>query len=255
MVWNVITRLIGSCKMTRKCCVTNCRGNYTKKDKVKTFLLPRSKDEKRRWLSIIPRDNIPESQNTVVCEKEKHWPANYKTVKVFGKDRPFEPPSIFENIKHSLLRTSSSIVRPRNTESALAEVRSILPDELSIFEDNDKIIDYADLCSNVIARVISVKFQIIQNDEYILLMSPEFISGCPKFLLKIYNNMQFESFHYGSKCTITSLSTNNITAINKWSQCEEALRYLKDNDVANKSKVIEEQLFAMGSTWRKKVQI
>ena len=44
--------------MARKCCVTNCDGNYDKDKKEKTFRLPRKQEERERWLAVIPRDNI-----------------------------------------------------------------------------------------------------------------------------------------------------------------------------------------------------
>ena len=48
--------------MTRKCCVTNCEGNYDANNKVKTFRLPRKPEERQRWISLIPRDNIPDKK-------------------------------------------------------------------------------------------------------------------------------------------------------------------------------------------------
>ena len=55
--------------MGRKCCVTNCNGNYDVSNKEKTFRLPHDDAEHKRWLAIIPRDNIPDSKGTVVCER------------------------------------------------------------------------------------------------------------------------------------------------------------------------------------------
>ena len=100
--------------MGRKCCVTNCNGNYDKDTKVATFRLPQDAAEKERWIKAIPRDNIPDSNNTVVCER--YWPKNYATSKYRGKDRPIDPPSIIDCVKPSLvltpLATLSSIVKP-----------------------------------------------------------------------------------------------------------------------------------------------
>ena len=70
--------------MGRKCCVTNCNGNYDSQAKEKIFRLPRDMDEREQWLKIIPRHNTPDTKNTVVCKR--HWPQGYKTVKRFGKE-------------------------------------------------------------------------------------------------------------------------------------------------------------------------
>ena len=80
-------------KMGRKCCVTNCDGNYDKDKKEKTFRLPRKQEERERWLAVIPRDNKPDKNDIVVCER--HWPLGYPTLHVYGKERPLNPPSVF----------------------------------------------------------------------------------------------------------------------------------------------------------------
>ena len=38
----------------RKCCVTNCKGNYDFKSKEKVFRLPVDENERKRWLSVFP---------------------------------------------------------------------------------------------------------------------------------------------------------------------------------------------------------
>ena len=58
-------------------CVANLKGDYDKQTKVKFYRLPRNLEERERWHTIIPRDNIPDTKNTVVCEKP--WPENYPT--------------------------------------------------------------------------------------------------------------------------------------------------------------------------------
>ena len=86
--------------MGRKCCVTNCDGNYDKDRKEKTFILPRKQEERERWLAVIPRrDNIPDKKHTVVCER--HWPLGYPTVRDYGKERPHNPPSVFTCINQA----------------------------------------------------------------------------------------------------------------------------------------------------------
>ena len=60
--------------MGRKCCVPLCRLKYDTSDK--TFRLPQDAEKKKRWLKAIPRENTPDTKNTVVCED--HWPDGYK---------------------------------------------------------------------------------------------------------------------------------------------------------------------------------
>ena len=79
--------------MGRKCCVTNCNGNHDNDSKEKVFRLPKNKEQRKKWLKIISRDNTPDSKNTVVCERD--WPKGYETVQCYGKLRPQHPPSVF----------------------------------------------------------------------------------------------------------------------------------------------------------------
>ena len=69
--------------MGKKCCVTGCKGNYASQGesgKVRVFRLPSDPVERERWVRTIPRDNIPDSPDTVVCEK--HFPPGFATVTV-----------------------------------------------------------------------------------------------------------------------------------------------------------------------------
>ena len=56
--------------------------------------------------------------------------------------------------------------------------------------------------------------------------SSKFVDGIPLFMLRIYNNLHFETFHYGVKCYISSLSKNHINTVDTWSKIEEIIRYL-----------------------------
>ena len=111
--------------MPKKCCVMSCNGNYNKENKEKVLRLPSHKEERTRWISIIPCDNIPDSNNTVVCKR--HFPSNYKTIVNHGKKRPRDPPSLFTCVKLSLVLTKPG---PSRTTKPLSEVRKVIPDEI-----------------------------------------------------------------------------------------------------------------------------
>ena len=53
--------------MVKKCCVKDCRGNYDDGKKTSVFRFSQDPNENERWRKPIPRDNIPESNDTVVC--------------------------------------------------------------------------------------------------------------------------------------------------------------------------------------------
>ena len=98
--------------MGRKCCVTYCKGNYDAENKAAVFRLPSDKMERERWLKVIPRDNIPDSKDTSVCEI--HWLKVYPTIRVHGKVRPRDQPSIFPSVPKSMIPTPlSNHVQPQ----------------------------------------------------------------------------------------------------------------------------------------------
>ena len=69
--------VIKSTVKEEECCVANSKRNSEWQTKVKVYRLPRNLEERERWLTIIPGDNIPDTKNTVL--REKHWPENYPT--------------------------------------------------------------------------------------------------------------------------------------------------------------------------------
>ena len=77
------------------------------------------REERERWKKAIPRDNIPDSLETVVCEK--HFPPGYATVKAGGRERPKDPPSIFPGIPSSMIPTPPPV--PRAAKRAFAAVK------------------------------------------------------------------------------------------------------------------------------------
>ena len=230
--------------MGRKCCVTNCRGNYDFKSKEKVFRLPVDENERKRWLSVIPRDNTPNTKDTVVCER--HWPNGYETVMHYGKQRPLNLPSLFSCVKPSLLRTS--VLPPRATIRSSAEVRSQLADELDAFNQKDKICSFESLQSQILNHNFGFSLIINNTDEATFLQSEDLLerTGIHKFLVKINGDLSFEAFHSGVKCSIISLSRNRVSQFTRWSQIEEDVRFLHTSIPSWKADVLHEQAASLG---------
>ena len=236
-----ISRLI----MERKCCVTNCNGNYDDDNKERTFRLPSADNERQRWLVVIPRDSIPDKKDTVVCER--HWPPNYQTIKIFGKLRPLEPPAVFSCVKPSLV---PSVPPPeRSTSRASAEIRNIVPDEMSAFEEEDKIKTFEQFCQEIDKREFtktdSMIITCLQSEVRIQLLSLVQSTGVHSFILRVYEDFSFEAYHMGIKCTVKTLSQNKICRLERWSHVEGALRFLKLHEPSSHQVVLKEQMAAM----------
>ena len=100
------------------------------KGNVPTYRLPKDPEERERRIKAIPRDNVPKnSNNTVICVK--HFPVNFPVIKVKGRERPRDPPSIFNDIPKSLIPKKPP--EKRKTVKAASSIRTLKEDELSEF--------------------------------------------------------------------------------------------------------------------------
>ena len=74
-------------------------------------------------------------------------------------------------------------------------------------------------------------------------------SGIPHFLLKVKNDLSFEAYHAGIKCTIKSLSKNRVTVLDldTLSKLQETVRYLFCLEIDQKKSVLLEQVTSMSS--------
>ena len=83
-------------------------------------------------------------------------------------------------------------------------------------------------------------------DKNILtVQSSKFVDDIPLFMLKIYNNLRFETFHYGVECYISSQSKNRINTVDTWPKLEEIIRYLNSMVFDHKKNILSQQFLAM----------
>ena len=203
----ILTRC--SC-MPLKCCVTGCTSNYNTADEYTTvFRLPKDKVERDRWLRAIPPDNVPDTDNTVVCEK--HWPHGYRTVQKKGRTRPASPRSIFANITISQIPTPTS--KPRQNSKALNGSRSAQPDELPVFDALDAIA--FDNLKNVVSDNFAGEVIYVDTAECVVIQSKVYEGGIPRFVLKIKPDLSYTAFHVRMQCNIGTLSKNRVFAISE----------------------------------------
>lgn len=81
----------------------------------------------------------------------------------------------------------------------------------------------------------------------LIIQSEELKEGTPLFLLKIQEDLSFFSYHCGVKCTISTLSTNRIRRLDKWSRVAEAIRFLNTKVIGHKVEILLEQVKSMNS--------
>ena len=137
------------------------------------------------------------------------------------------PTSVFDCIKPSLLRTSTPA--PKTTARTSFEVRTQQSDELSAFNEKDKITNYENFKSDILHHNFGCLAVVSKSKNEIYLQCDELLEGTGifKLMIKIKEDFSYEAFHSGIKCIISSLSQNRITQLIRWSQVDEAVRFLK----------------------------
>lgn len=233
--------------MGRKCCVFQCRGNYDEENKERTFRFPKDQEERARWVASIPRSNVPDGPDTVVCER--HWPKDYPTTKVHGKDRPSEPPSVFNCVKPSLVPTPP----PPKRTTVKVSARHSQPDQLAEFNENDRVNDLSELLNlpSSDLNIINSEFTVFLHDRQLSISSVHYVpeTGIPLFLLRLNDDFTFDAFHCGVKMSISFLSQNRVTKLNRLSLIEEAIRFLSSAEISHKQEVVHQLFDSMGVTY------
>ena len=181
--------------------------------------------------------NLVVKSDTVVCRL--HWPVGFKTKESYGKERPVDPPSVFTGIPRSIIPQVPS--SRRSTSKTSCHERNTQSDQLVDFNRLDAITSFSTLCDTLLhkKRTFNVRMTAFVDSETLFIQSLVFRNGVPNFLIKISPSLKYETFHLGVKCSVSSLSKNRITKLDKWSKLEEALRFLNSRDLDNKMEVMQ----------------
>ena len=136
----------------------------------------------------------------------------------------------------------------RNINKISSTLRNQIADELNAFLELDKI-NYTNLKESLLNnKKDSVCPVVAFWDENILtVQSSKFVDGILLFMLRIYNNLWFETFHYGFKCFISSLSKNYTNTVDTMSKLEEIIWYLNSMAFDLKKNILSQQFLAMAS--------
>lgn len=246
--------------MGKKCCVETCHSNKNKSRahknealrkkndckneenfNIPTFGFPSDANEKNRWIAAIPYLN-EDKYNSYKCPPRvciKHWPTNFEETKsINGRVRPLNPPSVFFGVPSSQIPTPPP--KPRTTTMATSEARTTKEDELPEFTKADKV-TYESLCDSVHAHEMCAAVISYQVNNSLWIQSTDFLSGIPKFALKVFRDLTFEAFYTGVQCKVTTLGKR----LNAWSKLDEAVRFLRCVEPSQHVKVLTEQIDCM----------
>ena len=89
--------------------------------------------------------------------------------------------------------------------------------------------------------------------DTLYVQSQQYLNGVPLSLVKIFKDLNFETYHCGVKCTISTRPKNRVMTVHTWSVFEKIIRYLKSMEIDNKKCVLQEHLSAMAPTVGKKM--
>ena len=164
--------------------------------------------------------------------------------KLFGKERPVNPPTIFHG-------TEINLPPLRTTTKSLAESRRPLPvsfnDQQTQLKNSDSVsfeklqtllVDEKTRLPPYTTAFMVTGILFVQSLEYIC-------GGIPKFLIKVLPSLKFETFHGGVKCFVSSLTANRITKLDTWSRFDEAVRFLKYKENSRHEQILHEQVDVM----------
>ena len=116
-------------------------------------------------------------------------------IEVHGKIRPKNPSSVWPGVPSSQIPTPSTVQRNifKKTSST---VRNQIANDLNAFLDLDKI-NFTDLKESLLNNKKDFICPVVAFlDENILtVQSSKFVDGIPLFMLRIYNNLCFETFY------------------------------------------------------------
>ena len=113
----------------------------------------------------------------------------------------------------------------RSTVKALPSARNIEDDELLSFLKQDQIQSFDHLFESINTIELCTRILSFKTYTGVMLQSIDYLedTSVSRFNLKISSDFTYEAYHYGIRCTITSLSRNRIHYLNKWSK--ETIRY------------------------------
>ena len=166
-----------------------------------------------------------------VCRR--HWPQNTATKKLFGRDVPIDPPSIFLGCPDSFQRrTVSEQRREIHSRRVSASARTEY-DELPQFEEQDLLpLDFSTF-SHEITQKEYRDIVVIKSDEFVRLLSFDSNFEEIEYSLIIRSDFTLSGFRKHTKVSFHDL--RNVLGfqmkISRWSQIDAAIVHVKNSKI------------------------
>ena len=119
------------------------------------------------------------------------------------------------------------------------------------FDSQDRIISFEDInlaCCRPASLLPYIDgLSVFHTNQVINFQSNSLVhdTGIPKYLLRIKQDLTYESFDGGVKCFIVSLHASKIFRIARWSQITETLKFLNSMEVSYKTDIFHQHIKTM----------
>ena len=224
-----------------KCAAYNCRGNYKGEPYSHIVKFPSAEsenDEFNEWVEAMPntRESLLKLKEIWICKKHFDPTCKWKTTR--GGKRPSVPPSIFDGVPKSCLK---SPVSTRRSTSSLSEVRKQSQEARE--QDADRIKDFNDFLDNVETQIDGGFNFIKSENEVSVLMTNVIGSRIIQFFhfTKVESPFGFLHLKHVEKNGIPigknvfDLQKNSL--LHKWSQVRNIVSTLKCYESSTTDKI------------------
>ena len=152
--------------MVYKCCVVNCRTNYTIEETNTVFSFPKDEDLRKRWIKFVNRKDWQPTSSSYICKKHFE-PKYYKKGETNNRYRLIKElkpvPTIFDP-SSDIPSTSSNLTSPVSIPRKSPRKRIFQEEQYETFVASDSINGFGDLKENLSPSVYLFK----QNDDHVI---------------------------------------------------------------------------------------
>lgn len=198
------------------CCVYECQTNYESERKKRgdgveahvyrfsnQSFFPR---ERERWIEIVSKinANFKVTKETVLCQR--HWPVMVNGLSIRHR---------YSTTFHRAFIVPPTPPPARATVRTSCHERNRQDDEINEFQQRDQLTFHSlkeELRDN--KRQFGIPFRCVMYDDSVVMLSDNYFEGIPYFMVKIFPDLKFETYHLGAKVFISSLNTIRASKIN-----------------------------------------
>ena len=207
--------------MVYKCCVVNCRSNYSGQEPTTVFSFPKDEDIRKRWVKFVNRKDWQPTSSSYICKK--HFEPKYykkgENNKHHRLNKNMKPvPTIFDPSNATIQSSSAShITSPVSVPRKSPRKRVFQEEQYETFFANDLIKEFNDINEDLSPLGYSFK----QHDDHVIFyklvdneMSVPEVTECIRVDKELHVKLFYKGlplplpqwFRHGRNCRLTRKS-------------------------------------------------